>query len=212
MRAVIFANGELEDQQAARALIRPDDLLIAADGGAHHCMAMDITPQLVVGDLDSLSETDIQRLTEAGAQVKRYKERKNETDLELAYQHAIDAGAVQALVLGGLGRRWDQTLANLLLPAFHKLRQLHITYWDRGQWLYLIEGQRLIEGQPGMRISLIPLGGDAIGVSTQGLDYPLKDETLVFGATRGISNVMLGEQAYVSLRQGVLLCVVGGGE
>lgn len=212
MRAVIFANGELEDQESARALIRPDDLLIAADGGAHHCMALGLSPHFLVGDMDSLREGDIQQLTDDGTQLIRYEERKDATDLELAFKHAMESGAKEALVLGGLGRRWDQTLANLLLPAFHQLSDLAITYWDRGQWLYLIEGERTIKGHQGMRISLIPLGGDAIGVNTRGLDYPLKDETLVFGATRGISNVMLGEQAYINLRQGVMLCVVGGGE
>jgi thiamine pyrophosphokinase len=212
LRAVIFANGELNDKDRARALIKRGDLLIAADGGAHHCQALGLTPDLVVGDLDSLSNQDIADLRQAGAQIERYPMRKDATDLELAFFHAQDAGANEALVLGGLGRRWDQTLANLLLPVYHRLSGLVITFWDRGQWLYLVDDRREIKGSPGMRVSLIPLRGDAIGVTTNGLDYPLKDETLVFGATRGISNVMLGERAEVSLRQGALLCVVGGGE
>jgi thiamine pyrophosphokinase len=212
LRAVIFANGELDDRERARSLIKPDDLLVAADGGAHHCLAMGLTPHLVVGDLDSLTEQEITEMTQAGAQIKRYEMRKDATDLELAFFHAQEAGANEALVLGGLGRRWDQTLANLLLPVYHRLSGLAITYWDNGQWLYLVDDRREIVGRKGTRVSLIPLKGDALGVTTQGLDYPLMDETLVFGATRGISNVMLGEQAVVSLRQGVLLCVVGGGE
>jgi thiamine pyrophosphokinase len=193
LRAVIFANGELNDKDRARALIKRGDLLIAADGGAHHCQALGLTPDLVVGDLDSLSNQDIADLRQAGAQIERYPMRKDATDLELAFFHAQDAGANEALVLG-------------------RLSGLAITFWDRGQWLYLVDDRREIKGSPGTRVSLIPLKGDAIGVTTNGLDYPLKDETLVFGATRGISNVMLGERAEVSLRQGALLCVVGGGE
>jgi thiamine pyrophosphokinase len=212
LRAIIFANGELKDLPGAKSLITKNDRLLAADGGARHCISLGFTPHVLIGDMDSLSEQDVLELAQTGTKVIRHQSRKDETDLELAFLYALDEGAEQALVLGGLGRRWDQTIANLLLPAYHRLRQLQIVFLDCGEWLYLVEGERVIEGRKGLRVSLIPLGGDAKGVSSEGLEYPLHNETLYFGATRGISNVMLGRRAQVSVHQGVLLCIVGARE
>ena len=212
MRAVIFANGELNDPRGAKALVRDGDWLIAADGGARHCLALGFTPHVLIGDMDSLTEKEVAGLADAGTIIIRHETRKDETDLELALLHAQREGTQQALVLGGLGRRWDQTMANLLLPAYHRLRELEIVFWDNGEWLYLVDRERQIEGHKGLRVSLIPLGGDAEGVSTEGLEYPLNNDTLIFGATRGMSNVMLAAQAQVKVQQGVLLCIVGASE
>ena len=210
MRAVIFANGTLNDPHQTLAAIQPGDTLIAADGGARHCRRLGLTPGMVIGDFDSLSEDELAQLEEAGTQVVRYPARKDFTDLELALQHAVWLGADEILVFGALGARWDQTLANLLLPAAPGLEHVRIRLLDGPQEIALLrEGEALtINGQAGDTVSLVPLGGHAQGITTTGLEYPLADGTLYFGATRGISNVMLGEQATVRLEDGLLLCTI----
>jgi len=212
MRAVIFANGVLDDPEGALALLRPDDTIIAADGGAAHCRRLGVTPALIVGDLDSLNAEDAVYWGEQGVQFIRHGRRKDETDLELALLRAQGLHRKEALVLGALGGRWDQTFANLLLPAYHNLKALQVTFWHSGLWIYLVRIQREIRGRVGQTVSLIPVGGDAEGVTTYGLEWPLKDETLTFGATRGVSNVLLGETATVQLRQGYVLCFVFDGD
>ncbi len=208
MRAVIFANGSLDNPTAARALLRPDDTIIAADGGAAHCRTLGITPALIVGDLDSLSQVDQTHWENQGVQIIRHDRRKDETDLELALLYAQGLDREEALVLGALGGRWDQTFANLLLPAYHNLESLPVTFWHDGLWIYVVRASRTIRGHAGQTVSLIPVGGDVHGVSTTGLEYPLQGETLYFGATRGVSNVLQGETATVQVQDGMLLCFV----
>lgn len=208
MRAILFANGSIHDLTAARALIRPEDTLIAADGGAMHCRALDVKPDTILGDLDSLPPAEVDYWRGKGVEIKEYDRRKDETDLELALLLAQDLGVDEAIVLGAFGNRWDHTFANVFLPAYHPLENLNVTFWHDGMWLYLVRQARQIRGLPGQIVSLLPLKGDARGVSTVGLDYPLKDETLLFGASRGVSNVLVGETAEVSLRAGMLLCFV----
>ena len=101
-------------------------------------------------------------------------------------------------------------MANLLLPAGKALAKVRIRLLDGHQEIRLLRaGERLIiTGQLGDTVSLIPLAGDACGVATEGLEYPLMDENLVFGATRGISNVLQEQSASVSLREGLLLIVM----
>lgn len=210
MRAVIFANGILNDPGQALAALRAGDVLIAADGGARHCQSLGLNPAVVIGDFDSLAPDELARLEAGGAQLMRYPARKDFTDLELALQHAASLPTDEILVFGALGARWDQTLANLLLPAAPGLEGVHIRLLDGPQEIALLRAgeRRTFHGQAGDTVSLVPLGGHATGITTTGLEYPLTDGALYFGATRGISNVMLGEQATVQLAEGLLLCTV----
>lgn len=208
MRAILIANGELTDLNTVTAAIRPDDLLIAADGGLRYFRALNLWPQVVIGDLDSISSTDRAALAEAGVRVEQFPARKDQTDLELAVRFARDGGANDILIFGALGGRWDQSLANLLLLAHPDLGDVRLRLIDGQQTLYLARGATEIEGQPGDTVSLIPLTGDAHGVNTDGLDYPLTNGTLPFGATLGVSNVLVSEQATVTVREGAVMCVV----
>jgi len=208
MRAVIFANGEFPDPQAHRGLLRPDDLLIAADGGAAHARAAGATPHVVVGDMDSLPPSLRDELAAAGTRFVTRPAAKDETDLELALLYAVEQGAREILVLAALGGRLDQLVANLLLLAHPALTGATVRLVEGPQSAFLIRDQARIEGQPGDTVSLIPLGGDAHGVTTAGLRWPLHDETLRFGPARGVSNVLLGREARVTVREGVVVCVV----
>ncbi|MFC1878468.1 thiamine diphosphokinase [Chloroflexota bacterium] len=204
MRTIIFANGELNSSFR----FQPDDLIIAADGGSKHCLAMGIQPHIVIGDLDSLSKQDLAVLKSGGAQIIQYPRQKDFTDLELAIEYARDHDAKHIVILAALGARWDQTIANLLLPAaFHSLS---IQLLDGNQEIHFVSGgkQLVLAGAPGDTVSLIPLAGDAVGITTLGLEYPLSDEILYFGSTRGVSNLLMGDQASISLKEGFLLCAV----
>lgn len=130
-RGVIIANGALQHPENARDAVRPDDLLIAADGGASHCRALGLTPAVIIGDLDSLSPQELASFERAGTQIIRHPAHKDYTDLELALLHARSLGLEQVLILGALGMRWDQTLANLLLPLSSELGGMEIRMLER---------------------------------------------------------------------------------
>jgi thiamine pyrophosphokinase len=210
MRAIIFANGELNDTDQIRSINWDEYLIIAADGGARHCLALDLIPAIIIGDFDSLTLAEQAEFVQKGSKIIRHPERKDHTDLELAMLHAISSGAVEILVLGALGRRWDQTLANLLIPASPLFSEIAIRMLDGDQEINLIRARQKLElyGNPGDTVSLIPLWGDALGVYTQGLEYPLNNETLKFGSTRGISNMLTQPTALVEVDEGLLVCIV----
>jgi len=210
LRAVIFANGELSQPENVLCLLHPNDLLVAADGGGKHCAALGLQPHLLVGDMDSLDPAIAARFEAAGSEVVRYPTHKDYTDLELALQQALERGAGEIIVLAALGRRWDQTLANLLLPASEAFEHISIRLIDGCQEIQLLRPGKWLElhGQPGDTLSLLPLLGTACGISTQGLEYPLKDENLEFGSTRGVSNVLLDATPRIYLRQGLLVSVL----
>lgn len=210
LRAIIFANGKLSDPTGVHQRILPGDIIVAADGGAQHCLKLNLNPDILVGDFDSIEPGQLQRLQQGGTQIIRHPARKDFTDLELALLHVKSLGVTHCLLFAGLGERWDQTLANLLLPATLELSQVRIDFIDGNQELTVLHSgdRHEIHGDKGDTLSLIPLNGDVDGVSTEGLEYTLADERLVFGATRGVSNVLVGKHALVSIREGLLLCAV----
>lgn len=208
MRTVIVANGEFAPPPDLEALLDSAEVLIAADGGARHLAKLKRRPDIVIGDLDSLTSTKVRELEKAGTHILRFPVEKDQSDLELALLHALKVGASEIYVLGALGRRWDHSLANLLLAAHPELAELQIVFLHGDQQLFLIRGDVQLGVPVGTRLSLIPLKGDAKGVSSRGLAYTLDNETLYYGSTRGVSNKVERENAEIGLRKGLLLCVL----
>ncbi len=208
MRIVIFANGTFSQAHWMHNLLLPDDVIIAADGGTEHALTIGVTPHYVIGDLDSLTQEQRQQVEAAGAGIISFPPRKDETDLELALLHAAQEGATEIIILAALGGRLDQTIANLLLLTLPELREIDVRIIAGNQTAFLVQDEASIEGHPGDTISLIPLGGDALGVTAEGVEWALNDETLRFGPARGVSNVLTEKQARVRVQEGTLLCVV----
>jgi thiamine pyrophosphokinase len=133
---------------------------------------------------------------------------KDETDLELALLYAADHGATEIVIIGAFGGRVDMSVANLLLMTHPKLAGIHIEMWFGSQtaWIIRPPGDQ-VQGQVGDTLSLIPLIGEAEGVTTQNLAYPLNKEQLAAGPSRGLSNVFTDTTATIMLGEGILLAV-----
>jgi thiamine pyrophosphokinase len=208
MHAVIFVGGTIRPGSAVTAAIAAADLIIAADRGAENAQAYGCLPAFIVGDFDSLHAPLLQTMQAQGSQVRRVAAEKDETDSELALQLAIEQGADTITILGGSGgARFDHTLANVFLLATCDHAKVRMV--DGPAQCCCIRGPDSLQlaGQAGDLISLFPLYGDALGVTTQHLYYPLHHETLFCGKPRGVSNVFTQEQALISLDQGILLVI-----
>jgi thiamine pyrophosphokinase len=205
---LIFANGEMATTEWVRRFLAQARAVIAANGGAHHLLALDRLPDLLIGDLDSISAEVQRRLEEGGTKIISHHRAKEETDLELALQYAVaHYENVPILIFATLGGRLDQALANILLLAHPALQGRTVQLVEPDQRAWLIESGTRIQGQPGDTVSLIPLGGDVLVAETSGLRWPLRRESLHFGPARGISNEMTSDVATVTLESGRLLCV-----
>jgi thiamine pyrophosphokinase len=209
-KALILANGQLGQPDVVRrrlARLRFDDI-IAADGGARHAAALGLTVDRIVGDFDSLTQAERDELRQSGATSLQRPRSKDETDLELALLDAADVGATEMVVLGAAGGRLDMTLANVGLLLHPSLRGHSIQLWDAWETAYLLfpPGGEIL-GSVGDRVSLLPLGGEARGITTHGLAYPLASETLSVGPARGVSNRVATPNPSVELASGALLIV-----
>ncbi len=208
MKTLIVAASDRVDTTALARLAQAADLVIAADGGAARLLSAGVCPHLVVGDMDSLSRAALNSLQRAGAEILAFPSRKDETDLELALLEAVRRGADDITIVGALGGRLDHTLGNVYLLTMPQLRGKRARLVDGRTEVFVAWERAEIRGAPGDTVSLIPLTPEVRGVWTEGLEYPLRGESLLMGPGRGISNVMLGSVARVSASDGILLAVV----
>jgi thiamine pyrophosphokinase len=206
MRILIFANGLLPDLEKTRVITRPDDIVFCADGGTQHALALGLQPSVIVGDLDSI-KLDVLPLTDRNTKIIQHPHDKNETDLELAIHYALEQMPDSILIVGALGNRLDQTLANIALLGDPELAELDVRLDDGVEEVYFCRKDTQVAGRSGDLVSLIPWGGAVMGVRTEGLKWPLLYETLYPDKTRGVSNEMLSEVAGIDIRSGLLLIV-----
>jgi thiamine pyrophosphokinase len=206
MRAVVVAHGDVLPSD--RAVIGTSDFVVAADGGAFALERWKLLPHLVVGDMDSLGDSGVERLAKQGVGVAKFPAAKDQSDLELALAHAIGAGATEVILLGALGGdRLDHETANLLLLGDPGYDGVRIEARRGALRIRAIRGKGslALDGPVGALVTLLPINGDAEGVRTEGLRFPLAGETLRFGRARGLSNEVAAPPATVSLDKGTLL-------
>ncbi len=205
---IVVAAGEL-DPMDLRLLDRAD-LVIAADGGAGLLDRHARTPDLLVGDLDSVEPSLVERLAAAGTRIDRHPVDKDASDAELAVAAAMSTGAGSVVMLGAFGGpRLDHELANVLLladPALagHDIRAVRGVSTVRA----LHSGGRMaIDAPVGSLVTLLPVGGDVTGVTTDGLRWPLDDAVLRLGRSRGLSNEVTARSASIRVGEGTLLVI-----
>lgn len=224
MRTVVVANGEWNSEWGKQELAS-FDLLVAADGGADRILESGYLPHALIGDLDSVQPENLEKCRVQGIHIQQFPREKDETDLELALEYAVsrikeleDRAALQnpssnkqeqlkdIWLLGATGGRVDHLLGNLAIMLGFLKRGFRIRAKDPYHELWLIRGQEKLKGEKGQELSLIPFSEVAV-VRTEGFYYPLNNDTLRQDSPRGISNVFLGEDAFVDVSEGVVLAV-----
>jgi thiamine pyrophosphokinase len=187
-----------------------DATVIAADSGIDRALALGLRVAHAVGDFDSVTAAALDAVTERGATVDRHPIAKDATDLALALDAAVALGPARVVVIGGHGGRLDHLLANALLLADPAYDAVSIVAQMGPARVTVVRDRAELDGPVGDLVSLLPAHGVAIGVTTTGLLYPLADEDLPAGSTRGVSNELTATAATVTVRAGVLLAVQPG--
>jgi thiamine pyrophosphokinase len=205
MHFLIFAGGELHPGPAVNDVIKQFAKVIAADSGALTAVSLDIIPDFVIGDLDSIDDKTVVFLKRKGTKFEKHPKEKDVTDTELAVAFAIKNGATTITILGGVaGDRIDHVLANVFLTQQYSMP---IKYVDGASFMWFAKGhEEKITGNPGDILSLIPLTGIE-GISTNGLKYVLKNGRLAVGKSRSVSNVFTRKEVTIRFEKGRLLIV-----
>jgi thiamine pyrophosphokinase len=215
MRAIILAGGDQPDPRALSAAWpgwERADLVIGADGGARAAAPLALPLHQIIGDFDTLTASEVEEFAARGVRVERLPHEKDATDTEIALLTALDAGATEIVILGALGSsggRSDHALGTISLLAHPRARGVKLSLLDVTSRIQLLvaPARCSISARPGAIVSLVPWGADA-RVTTEGLRWPLRNELLTSGSTRGLSNESLGDLT-IELHEGALLVSEG---
>ena len=183
------------------------DLVIAADSGIENAASAGLPVDVLVGDLDSITRERLDAVLDAGTSIEAHRPDKDATDLELALDTARRMGAGEIVVVGGGGRRLDHLLGNIAVLTSPALRQIPVRWELERETAYVVRHRRTITVRAGSTFSLIPVAGDADGVTLTGSKWELDDARIEAGSSLGISNVALGSEIRVEVRKGTLLVV-----
>lgn len=198
--AALIGNGVIEDYDFLAPIIGNYDRCIAVDGGLSHCQAMGITPDLIIGDQDSLPPLLLKFYPEVP--VATFPKEKDQTDMELAIETADSPSMQRIALFGATGKRTDHALANLyLMCRFPK----KIIIETEEESLFCLEGKHQLNTFPGQTISFMPFGSPCSGVTTKGLKWELNNATLDKNFF-SLSNISLNDSVEISIAHGNLIC------
>lgn len=206
MTIVIVANGE--HAQHSQSYLKNASVVIAVDNGASYCYAQNRIPEILIGDFDSIDPELLKQMQQDKVKIEQYPKEKDHIDLELALSHAITRYPGQEiLIISTTGGRDDMHLANALLLAQPQFKDLDIKILGWQMLLQVITSQKSFQGNltPGQTISLLPLSDNTTGITSSGLQYALKNDSLALGCTRGLSNVVSQSLVTIRIATGILL-------
>lgn len=208
-KAVVVCGGEIRDYIWLRERIDALDpcRIICADVGAQHCLKIDVSPEVVIGDLDSLDPEAAAALSRRGTRISGYPPEKDETDTQLALQYALSLEPEEIRIFGALGGRLDHTLANLSVLKLALDRGVPARLVDEWSEILLIRERCILEGEEGQTVSLFPFTSAVTGITLEGFAYSLEGDTMEIGRPYGISNVLTGQQGVISLAEGILIVI-----
>jgi thiamine pyrophosphokinase len=200
---VIFAGGDPLRQELVSELPVPD-LVIAADSGYETATTLGFRVDVVVGDMDSILTSPLPD----HVIVERYPIDKDQTDLDLALERAMREDPDRVVIVGGTGGRHDHELATAGLICSTRWQDVDEIDWVSSRSRsHLVRRRRIIHGDVGSVVTLLPVGGPVEGITTRGLQWDLSDASFEPGSTWGVSNVMRSPVVDISTSAGCLLVI-----
>jgi thiamine pyrophosphokinase len=206
-RAVILANGTPPSRPLLTSALRDADLFVCADGGAEEALRAGLTPEAIVGDLDSTSVGTLDRFRDAGVRIVRDADDER-TDTEKAIEYVLAKGAFDEIAIyAGSAGRLDHILGHLSL--FHKYAgRANLVLVDDHARAWLASGDVTLDYPAETVVSFFAVGGPAEGVTTENLRYPLNGRTLRMGSQDSVSNVITARPARIRIATGRLVVIV----
>lgn len=207
MKALLVANGDIKDLKLLRYLINDSNFILCADGGLDHLMKIESIPDLVLGDLDSITNTGLEYIKANNILIEKHPVMKDMTDTEIALDYLANKGYKDIIITGGIGSRMDHTMANILLLRSQWEKGIHVKIINENNSIYFVNNKIKLKRRDNYYVSIIPLNDKGIEISLQGFLYPLTNEKLEFSSTKGISNEIIDNYGIINIHKGQAIII-----
>lgn len=202
MKGLIVSSGEIKNYELLKQLVKEDYYIVCADGGVNHLLKIGKLPNIVLGDLDSIGEEELDIINQNKIEIKKFPKMKDETDTEICVNYLMKKGFTNIVLTGVTGARFDHTLANIYL--LKKIYDLGATAYivDQNNKIYYVKDSIFINKEENSFVSIIPISEKGITISLDGFLYPLKKAHLEFSSTRGLSNKIIEDYGNIRIHEG----------
>lgn len=208
MTAVIIGSGSSVDREVFEGEGINAGYIICADGGLEKAEMLNVSPGIIIGDLDSVNMLLLEKYRNKGVETLRYPAEKNYTDMELAIEHAVEKGYKDIVLIGASGSRLDHTVANILLIEKYYEKGINIRLLDNNNSVQIVERRMEIKNKKHFYVSIVPLTETIEGLTLKGFKYPLINVSVERGSTLCISNEISDSTGFIELDQGHALVFV----
>ena len=208
MKALLVSGGSIHDINLLNKVAEDMDFIICADGGTDYCIDASLVPDIIIGDLDSISKKGIDFIEKNKIPIVKFPVKKDNTDTELAIDYLIEKGFRDIAILGALGTRMDHTLGNIFLLKKLRDKKVKGKIIDHHNIIYLVDNELKVKKQKNSYVSIIPITDNGIQVSLDGFEYPLSNSKVEFSSTLGISNEIKESYGYIKIHSGIALVII----
>ncbi|WP_236915756.1 thiamine diphosphokinase [Clostridium sp. Cult2] len=208
MKALLVLNGRIEGLERLERLGKESDFILCADGGTNYCIKASLMPNVVIGDLDSISKDTLNQIYEHHIPIKKFPVKKDKTDAELSIDYLISEGFKDITIVGAIGSRIDHTLANVLLLTKLNQRGINGRIVDNNNTIYLVDRELVLNKEEDSFLSIIPITNSGVVVTLKGFEYELESTVIGFGSTFGVSNKIIKEKGHILIHEGQCLAIV----
>lgn len=208
MKGLIISNGEISDLNILKSVTRDVDFIVCADGGTNHIARINVKPDLVVGDLDSINAEALEFIENEKIEIKKFSPNKDFTDTELATEYLIERGFKEIIFMGVTGSRIDHTLANIFILDKLLKRGIKGVIIDEKNKVYVTDSDLHVYKEEGTFVSVIPITSNGARVTLKGFEYETDRVEFYFSTTLGISNKILEESGYIKVENGTCLVII----
>lgn len=203
---IICSGGQLG--QWALPYIHNEHYLIGADHGAQFLLEQGFTPNISIGDFDSVSSEQLSNIKLKSDKLLSFDAiDKDYTDTELSFLHALEQGGSEIILLGALGTRMDHSIANIQLLSLAHRQGVKASIIDEHNRIELMSDQLHVKRDHYHYISLLPYSDTVTGITLDGFKYPLHDATISKGQAIGVSNELIDETGTITISSGLLLVI-----
>lgn len=208
IKGLIVAGGKFLNREILRDIIKETELIIAADGAGKYLYDIDVTPDYLVGDFDTLDSFYLDHYKDKGVKIHTFPRKKDKTDLELAIDYAIKEGVKELILIGVLGTRMDHSLGNIMLLFMLWEKGIKGRIIDDNNEMFIVEKETIITKNRFSYVSILSIYEDMIGVTLRGFKYETTNEIFYRTSTFGISNELINEKGIVKIKSGKGLIIL----
>lgn len=206
--AILISNGDIIELDRLKEMGNKSDFILSADGGTDYCLKASLMPNMVIGDLDSISKESLSLIREKKIPLAKFPTKKDATDTELSVDYLIQEGFKDITLVGSTGSRMDHTLGNIfLLNKLHK-NGIKARIIDRTNEIYLVDDEIELEKEDKSFVSIIPISNTGAILTLEGFEYELKEHKISFSSTQGISNKIIENKGHIQVHEGICLVFI----